>query len=118
MTTTWHVGDTRTVLATLPPRSVNCIVTSSPYLAKRAYLPADHPDKPLEQGQEATPADFLTGMLAVTDLLFDVLADDGVMFWNIGDTASGSGGAGGDYNTNGLREGQPRYRHIDHRVPS
>lgn len=107
---TWHIGDTRAVLPTLAPRSVNCVVTSSPYLAKRAYLPADDPLKPLEQGQEATPAEFLAGMLEVTDLLWDVLADDGVLFWNLGDTASGSGGAGGDYGEGGLREGQPRYR--------
>jgi len=106
----WHIGDTRKVLATLEPGSVNCVVTSPPYLAKRAYLPADHPDKPLEQGQEATPGEFLAGMLEVMDLLWDVLADDGVAFVNLGDTASGSGGAGGDYDSGGLRDGQPRYR--------
>lgn len=106
---TWHIGDARAVLATLPAGSVNCLVTSPPYLAKRAYLPADHPDKPLEQGQEATPAGFLAALLELMDLGWDVLADDGVAFINLGDTASGSGGAGGDYNANGLREGQQRY---------
>lgn len=109
MTLTWFIGDTRQVLATMTPASVNCVVTSSPYLAKRAYLPADDPLKPLEQGQEATPADFLAGMLEVTDLLWDVVADDGVVFWNLGDTASGSGGAGGDYSTGGMRDGQQRF---------
>jgi DNA modification methylase len=38
-----------------------------------------------------------------------VLRPDGVVFWNIGDCYSGSGGAGGDYNEGGLREGQPKY---------
>jgi DNA modification methylase len=37
-----------------------------------------------------------------------VLRPDGVVWWNIGDSFSGSGGSGGDYNAGGLREGQPR----------
>lgn len=32
------------------------------------------------------------------------------MWINIGDTYSGSGGAGGDYNKGGLREGQPKFK--------
>jgi hypothetical protein len=106
----WHIGDTRTVLATMEPGSVSCVVTSPPYLAKRAYLPADHPDKHAEMGQEPTPAEFLDGLLGTMDLLWDVLADDGVAFINLGDTASGSGGSGGDYNEGGLREGQAKWR--------
>ena len=39
-----------------------------------------------------------------------VLDDEGLLWLNIGDTASGSGGAGGDYNKGGAKEGRPRYR--------
>lgn len=39
-----------------------------------------------------------------------VLRPDGICFLNLGDTYNGSGGAGGDYNANGFREGQDRYR--------
>lgn len=37
-----------------------------------------------------------------------VMRKDGVVFWNLGDSYSGSGGPGGDYNSGGLREGQPK----------
>lgn len=38
-----------------------------------------------------------------------VLRPDGSCYLNLGDTYNGSGGAGGDYNKNGFREGQERY---------
>ncbi len=51
---TWHVEtcDVNAGLAMLPERSIQCVVTSPPYWALRSYLPADHPDKPLELGSE------------------------------------------------------------------
>lgn len=39
-----------------------------------------------------------------------VLRNDGVCFVNLGDSYSGSGGAGGDYNSGGLRAGQPKFK--------
>ena len=39
-----------------------------------------------------------------------VLRDDGIVFCNLGDSYSGSGGAGGDYNEGGLRAGQPKFK--------
>jgi len=39
-----------------------------------------------------------------------VLRDDGICFVNLGDSFSGSGGAGGDYNEGGLRAGQPKFK--------
>ena len=50
------VGDVRKVLASLPERSVDLVLTSPPFLALRSYLPAGHADKALEIGSEATPA--------------------------------------------------------------
>ena len=38
-----------------------------------------------------------------------VLRDDGTLWWNVGDSYNGSGGAGGDYAEGGLKEGQPKY---------
>src|SRR5690606_9936574 len=38
-----------------------------------------------------------------------VLRPDGTVWLNLGDSYNGSGGAGGDYNEGGLKEGQPRY---------
>lgn len=45
-----------------------------------------------------------------------VLKNDGIFWLNLGDKYNGSGGAGGDYNKGGLKEGQPRYGRLD--VPS
>jgi DNA modification methylase len=103
------VGDVFDGLASLPDESVDCIITSPPYFMKRRYLPEGHPEAHKELGREADPAGFLDGLLAVTDELWRVLAPHGTMWINLGDKMSGSGGAGGDYNAGGWREGQPRY---------
>jgi DNA modification methylase len=104
------IGDARSRIAELPDGSVQSVITSPPYLAKRDYLAADDPAKALEIGREASPGDFLGALLALTDDLWRVLRDDGTIWINLGDTASGSGGAGGDYNDGGLRDGEPRYK--------
>ncbi len=104
------VGDTRTETAKLADGSVDLIVTSPPFLALRSYLPADHPDKDSEIGSEPTPAAFLHTLLGLTSEWRRVLAPHGSLVVELGDTYSGSGGAGGDYNPDGLREGQPKFR--------
>jgi hypothetical protein len=94
----------------LPDASVDLIVTSPPFLALRSYLPADHPDKHKEIGSEPTPADFLDTLLALTGEWLRVLAPHGSICVELGDTYAGSGGAGGDYNPGGLREGQDKFK--------
>jgi DNA modification methylase len=96
-------------LADLPDQSVHSVITSPPYWRKRRYLPDGHPDAAREIGQEASPGEFLATLLRLTDELWRVVRDDGTIWFNLGDTAAGSGGAGGDYNRDGLREGQLRY---------
>ncbi|MCA1571971.1 MAG: site-specific DNA-methyltransferase [Chloroflexi bacterium] len=105
-----HIGDVRAVLAAMEPGSVDLVATSWPFLALRSYLPADHPDKPFEIGQEATPGDYLNTLLDVTEGFARVLAPHGSICTELGDTMAGSGGAGGDYNADGLRKGQPKFR--------
>ena len=39
-----------------------------------------------------------------------VLRKDGVLWYDLDDSRAGSGGAGGDYNAGGLREGQPKWK--------
>lgn len=106
MTSLYHVGDTRAVLRTLPAGSVDLIVSSPPFLALRSYLPADHPDKPYEIGSESTPGEFLDVLLDVVEECARVLAPHGSLCFELGDTYAGSGGAGGDYGSGGLRAGQ------------
>lgn len=109
MTARWITADVFDGLATLEDGSVDLVVTSPPFLALRSYLPADHPDKGKEIGSEATPAEFLDTLLRVTAELRRVLAPHGSIAVELGDTYAGSGGAGGDYGDQGLRDGQPKF---------
>jgi len=104
-----YIGDVFARMADLPDGSIDLIVTSPPFLALRSYLPADHPDKHLEIGSEATPAEFLDTLLALTAEWRRLLAPHGSIAVELGDTYAGSGGAGGDYNADGLREGQEKF---------
>ncbi len=106
----WIVGDTLTTLRALPDSCVDVVLTSPPFLALRSYLPADDPNKPHEIGQEATPGAFLDVLLDITEELGRVLTPHGSLCVELGDTFSMSGGAGGDYAEDGLREGQPVFR--------
>ena len=57
--------------------------------------------EPAEMGLEATPAEFVTGMVAVFREVRRVLADDGTLWLNIGDSYAGSWGAQGKRETPG-----------------
>lgn len=103
------VGDVFDVLATLPDDSVDLVLTSPPFLNLRSYLPDDHPTKSKEIGAEPTPAAYLDRLFDVVEACDRVLAPHGSLVFEIGDTYSGSGGAGGDYNPGGLRDGQNRF---------
>lgn len=110
MTARYIVGDVLDVLTTLPDGSVDLVFTSPPFLALRSYLPADHPDKAKEIGSEPTPGEFIDALLDVTEALDRVLAPHGSLCFELGDTYSGSGGAGGDYGEDGLRASAPGFR--------
>lgn len=93
-------GDCRTVLPTLPRKSVQCIVTSPPYFGLRQYG-----DDPREIGREQTPAEYVAAMVEVFRLCRDVLADDGVLWLNVGDSYANDakwGGASGGKHQQGL----------------
>lgn len=83
-----HFGDVRAVLRRMAAAGVKVqtIVTSPPYWGLRSYLPAEHPDKVHEIGSEPTLREFIDGMVEVFDLCRDVLADDGTMWVNMGDS--------------------------------
>lgn len=109
MTITYLLGDTREMVATIPDGSVSLVACSPPFIALRSYLPEGHPMKHAEIGSEPDPATFLTTLLALTDEWFRVLAPWGSIAIELGDTFAGSGGAGGDYNADGLRDGQDKF---------
>src|SRR5690606_24157489 len=85
------VGDVFDRMAQLPDGSVDLVLTSPPFLALRSYLPADHPDKCREIGQEPTPAAFLDTLLHLTAEWRRVLAPHGSIAVELGDTYSASG---------------------------
>jgi hypothetical protein len=103
------VGDVFDRVAELRRRrvQVSLVLCSPPFLALRSYLPDGHPLKGSEIGSEATPAAFIDVMLALVAELSHVLAPWGSIAFELGDTYSGSGGAGGDYDLDGLRAGAP-----------
>lgn len=109
MTATFHVGDAIEVMGKLPENSVDLVLTSPPFLALRSYLPADHPDKALEGGSQSTPGEYIDWLLDVAEACDRVLAPHGSLCVELGDTYSGSGGAGGDYDQGGWREEQPEW---------
>lgn len=103
------VGSAIHELQALPAGSVDLVVTSSPFLGVRDYLPADHPMKAYELGVGGSPASFVSDLLDVAEACAHALAPHGTLVWELGDSMAGSGGAGGDYyNADGQRAGQPK----------
>lgn len=69
--------------------SVNCCVTSPPYWGLRDYQGAED-----QLGLEKTPEQYVEHMVEVFREVKRVLADDGNLFLNIGDSYTGSGKGG------------------------
>jgi len=61
-------------------------------------------------GIESTPMEYIDRLVEIFREAKRVLRDDGCFFLNLGDSYNGSGGAGGDYNKGGFREGQPKFK--------
>jgi DNA modification methylase len=79
--TLWH-GDALAVLREMPDASVDCCVTSPPYFGLRDYGEAG------QYGLEASPAEYVETMRAVFAEVRRVLADDGTLWLNLGDSYS------------------------------
>lgn len=83
--TLWH-GDALATLRELPDASVDCCVTSPPYFGLRDYGVDG------QIGAEPSPAEFVDALVAVFAEVRRVLADDGTLWLNLGDTYSSQGG--------------------------
>ncbi len=85
------VGDVRSRLAEISDKSVQCVVTSPPYWGLRDY---GHDG---QIGLEQTPKEYVAEMVTVFREVWRVLADDGVLWLNLGDSYTGFGnGRNGD----------------------
>ncbi|OZE13355.1 site-specific DNA-methyltransferase [Rhodococcus sp. 05-2255-3B1] len=79
-TVTLHHGDALDVGRQLEPGSADCIVTSPPYFGLRDYGVDG------QIGNELTPTHYIGRLAFIFDELHRVLADDGTMWVNLGDS--------------------------------
>jgi DNA modification methylase len=80
------LGDALETLRTLPDGSVDCIVTSPPYYGLRDY------GVPGQYGLEASPAEYVERLCDVFREARRVLADDGTLWLNLGDSYAAATG--------------------------
>lgn len=99
-TLTLLLGKAQDVLPTLDAGSVDCVVTSPPYYGLRDY--EGHPD---QIGLEQTPAEYVAALGEVFAEVLRVLADDGTLWLNLGDSYSGKAGPQADQTINARRAG-------------
>ena len=92
------VGDAAKSLAKLEAGSVRTCVTSPPYWGLRDYGDAG------QLGQEATPQEFVENLCQVFDEVRRVLADDGTVWVNLGDSYNGA--APNRSGANGFNDGR------------
>ena len=78
-------GDCRSILAVLPPNSVNCVVTSPPYFGLRDYGVAG------QIGLEASLDAYVAELVAVFREVRRVLRPDGTLWLNLGDSYTSGG---------------------------
>jgi DNA modification methylase len=83
----WEIrqGDALEVLRTLGAGSVQCCVTSPPYWGLRDYGHAG------QIGLECTPEEYVSRLVEVFREVRRVLADDGTLWLNLGDSYAGGG---------------------------
>ena len=86
MSATLYEGDALTVLRTLPDGAARCCVTSPPYWGLRDYGHAG------QLGLERTPEEYVANLVAVFHEVRRVLADDGTLWLNLGDSYAAARG--------------------------
>lgn len=129
-TVTLHHGDALAVLAGMPDGSVDCIVTSPPYLGLRDYGveptawpeityapmsgvdPITVPAMTCALGLEPSPAAFVAHLVLIFREARRVLADDGALWLNLGDSYSAkpttSRGSTSQFANRAIRHAQDR----------
>jgi DNA modification methylase len=96
--TLWH-GDAHATLSEMPSASVDCIVTSPPYFGLRDYGVDG------QIGAEQSPAEYVERLRTLFAEARRVLADDGTLWLNLGDSYVAARGQG---NVGGGLQGGPR----------
>lgn len=99
-------GDCRTVLPTLESGSVQCCVTSPNYWGLRDF---GHPN---QMGLEATIDEYVEGLVDVFREVRRVLADDGTLWLNLGDTWVTTPNSGAGWGSSTLTRPNGRARKV------
>src|SRR5690348_15729834 len=81
-----HLGDAGRTMRELPLLSVDCVVTSPPYWGLRDYQVTG------QLGNEPTVDEYVARLADVFDELAPVLAPEGSVWLNVGDSYGGSWG--------------------------
>lgn len=97
---TLYHGDALMVARGLPTGAADCIVTSPPYFGLRDY------GEPGQYGLEASPAEYVETMRALFAELRRVLADDGTLWLNLGDSYATKPKGSADNGTSTLANGR------------
>lgn len=83
-------GNALDIIKTISPKSVKCIVTSTPYwglrIYKDSYLAEWADGEICAYGHEQTPEAFIRHTIEVLASLYDALDDDGSIWWNVMDS--------------------------------
>lgn len=105
-----HVGDCRALMRQMIDAGVRvqCVVTSPPYWGQRDYGFAG------QYGLERSPVRYLARMRSTMRLARELLADDGVMWLNLGDCYATGAGKVGEHPGGG--EQGARWRGDAHRI--
>lgn len=78
----------------------------------RSYLPDDHPDKPLELGQEETPEEFVQKLVEIFREICRVLHPTGTCWVNLGDSYNSSSKRTKQSGNVGRRYGEDNDNHL------
>jgi len=95
-----YCGNALEVLAQLPEKSVQCVVTSPPYWGLRRYSGEQtvcFSDGEYAFGLEPTPELYIAHSMEFMKAIWRVLKDDGVVWINLGDSYAGSNNGSNDY---------------------
>jgi site-specific DNA-methyltransferase (cytosine-N4-specific) len=103
-----HLGDALQVAATFPPGVVDCVVTSPPYFGLRDYGIDG------QYGLEESPAAYVETMRGLFAELRRVLAGDGTLWLNIGDSYASSS----TYNTTNTLHNEHGWKQGSSRRPN
>lgn len=82
------IGDSLTILPTLPAESVQCCVTSPPYWGLRDY------EHSAQIGSESSPEIYVENLVKMFREVRRVLRKDGTVWLNVGDGYARNGGTG------------------------